>query len=139
MGASGTPTESTYITSIPLLTIHQQTWHTSECYAKLKRILWIPVEGDTSIPYGQRRIGHAFIWSPDKEQEAVLESDWNHLTTQISTGYLEALDASVGEYLQIRPKGANALSLCYGFDADGNRVKTLPRGFYLRTRFTMQL
>jgi DNA mismatch repair protein MutH len=139
MGASGTPTESTYITSIPLLTIHQQTWHTSECYAKLKRILWIPVEGDTSIPYGQRRIGHAFIWSPDKEQEAVLESDWNHLTTQISTGYLEALDASVGEYLQIRPKGANARSLCYGFDADGNRVKTLPRGFYLRTRFTMQL
>ena len=43
---------------------------------------------------------------------------------------------SVGEYLQIRPKAANGKVLCSCFDAEGNKVKTLPRGFYLRSTFT---
>ncbi len=136
IGSSGTPAESTYITSIPLLTIHQQHWYSSQCYGKLKRILWVSIEGDTDIPYGQRRIGRAFLWSPDQNQEAILAADWNYLSSQISTGYLETLDASAGDYLQIRPKAANAKSLCYCFDAEGNKVQTLPRGFYLRSSFT---
>lgn len=133
---SGKPTESTFITSIPLLTIHQQTWNSSQCYAKLRRVLWVPIEGDTDIPYAQRRIGQGFIWSPNSEQEQILAADWNYLTLQISTGYLETLDAKSGEYLQVRPKGASGKSLCYGFDSEGNKVQTLPRGFYLRSGFT---
>jgi DNA mismatch repair protein MutH len=139
LSKQGTPTESTFITSIPLLTIHQQQWPTSQCYAKLKRILWVPLEGERDIPYPQRRIGHGFLWSPNKEEEAILEADWNYLTLQISTGYLETLDAKYGEYLQIRPKAANGKSLCFGFDQNGNKIKTLPRGFYLRSRFTAQI
>jgi DNA mismatch repair protein MutH len=135
----GKPTESTFITSIPLLTIHRQTWKTSQCYAKLRRILWIPVEGDTDIPYAQRRIGQGFIWSPNEEQEFILASDWNYLTLQMSTGYLETLSAKSGEYLQVRPKAAHGKSLCYGFDCEGNKVKTLPRGFYLRSSFTAKI
>ena len=139
IGSSGTPTESTYITSIPLLTIHQQKWHSSQCYAKLKRILWVPIEGDRAIPYGQRRIGRAFLWSPNPQDKAILEADWSYLSSQISTGYLETLDASVGDYLQIRPKAADGKSLCYCFDAEGNKVQTLPRGFYLRSTFTRNI
>lgn len=139
IAASGKPTESTFITTIPLLTIHQQTWKSSQCYVKLKRVLWIPSEGDTDIPYMQRRIGRGFIWSPNQEQERILESDWHHLSSQISTGYLETLDARAGEYLQVRPKAANGKSLCYGYDAEGNKVLTLPRGFYLRSSFTHQI
>lgn len=135
----GKPTESTFITSIPLLTIHQQKWHSSQCYAKLKRVLWIPVEGDTAIPYSQRRIGLGIIWSPNEEQETILEADWNYLTLQISTGQLETLDATVGEYLQVRPKAADGKSLCFGFDTEGNKVQTLPRGFYLRSSFTQMV
>jgi DNA mismatch repair protein MutH len=135
----GKPTESTFITSIPLLTIHQQQWASSQCYAKLKRVLWIPIEGDTDIPYPQRRIGHGFLWSPDRQQETILAADWNYLTLQISTGYLETLDATSGEYLQVRPKAANGKSLCYGFDSYGNKIKTLPRGFYLRSSFTAKI
>jgi DNA mismatch repair protein MutH len=136
---SGKPTESTFITSIPLLTIHEQNWHSSQCYAKLQRILWDPIEGDTDIPYAQRRIGHGFLWSPNGEQEAILAADWNYLTLQISTGHLETLDATSGEYIQVRPKAAHGKSLCYGFDSNGNKVKTLPRGFYLRSSFTAQI
>lgn len=133
---SGKPTESTFITSISLLTIHQEDWRSSQCYGKLKRVLWIPVEGDTDIPYLHRRIGRGFLWSPDQQEEQILAEDWNYLTLQISTGQLATIDAKAGTYLQVRPKGANGKSLCYGYDEEGNKVKTLPRGFYLRSCFT---
>ncbi|MBA2648493.1 MAG: DNA mismatch repair endonuclease MutH [Legionella sp.] len=139
LGQAGRPAESTFITSIPLLTIHQETWKSSQCYSKLKQILWIPVEGDRDIPYQHRRIGRGLLWSPSASQESVLEEDWNYLTLLISTGQLESLDARTGEYLQVRPKAANGKALCYGFDIQGNKIKTLPRGFYLRSNFTAQI
>ncbi len=139
LNAQGKPAESTFVTSIPLLTIHQQNWLSSQCYAKLKRVLWLPVEGDTKIPFEQRRIGRGFLWSPNQEEEAILANDWHELTLMISTGRLDEVSAKIGQYLQIRPKAANAKSLCYGFDGEGNKVLTLPRGFYLRSSFTDSL
>lgn len=133
------PAESTFITSIPLLSIQEQTWKTSQCYSKLKRVLWIPIEGDKQIPFEERRIGQGVLWSPNAEEENILAEDWRELTFMISSGYLEQIDASLGEYLQVRPKAANAKSLCYGFDQEGSKVLTLPRGFYLRARFTKQI
>ncbi|MDI9818789.1 MULTISPECIES: DNA mismatch repair endonuclease MutH [unclassified Legionella] len=135
----GKPAESTFITSIPLLTVHHQQWLTSQCYAKLKRVLWLPIEGDKAIPYEHRRIGRGLLWSPDATQEAILSSDWQELTSMIGTGHLEEISAQIGQYLQVRPKAANARSLCYGFDYEGNKILTLPRGFYLRTSFTSQI
>ena len=135
----GKPAESTFVTTIPLLTVHQQHWETSQCYAKLKRVLWIPVEGDTTIPYPHRRIGLGLLWSPNKYDAIILANDWSELTLMSGTGNLHEIDASHGEYLQVRPKGANAKSLCYGLDEEGNRIQTLPRGFYLRSRFTEKI
>ena len=139
LGANGKPAESTFVTSIPLLTIHHQVWRTSQCYQKLQRVLWIPVEGDTRIPFEQRRIGQATLWSPNEQEEAVLSNDWHELSTMIGTGKLEEINASMGDYLQVRPKAMNARSLCYGFDSEGRKIQTLPRGFYLRSRFTANL
>ncbi|WP_028387677.1 DNA mismatch repair endonuclease MutH [Legionella fairfieldensis] len=139
LNAKGNPSESTFVTSIPLLTIHQQRWLTSQCYSKLKRVLWLPVEGDKTIPFEHRRIGRGFLWSPDKQEEAILANDWQELVAMMSTGRLDEVNASMGQYLQVRPKAANGRSLCYGFDNDGNKILTLPRGFYLRSSFTGQL
>ena len=135
----GKPSESTFVCSIPLLTVHQQTWQTSQCFAKLRRVLWLSIEGDTSIPFLHRRIGRGLLWSPSVIEGSMLEHDWSELTLMIGTGRLSEIDASMGDYLQVRPKGANAKSLCYGFDELGNKVSTLPRGFYLRSRFTATL
>jgi len=132
----GNPKESTFITSIPLLTLHKQTWKTSQCFSKLKKILWLPVEGDTAIAFPHRRIGRAILWTPSVEEEAILACDWNELTLMIGTGKLAEIDATFGQYLQVRPKAAHAKSLCYGLDEEGNKILTLPRGFYLRTCFT---
>ncbi len=133
---NGKPSESTYVTSIPLLTIQQQRWLSSTCFNKLKKVLWIPIEGDNSIPYNQRRIGKAMLWTPSVEQEKTLADDWEELVEMISTGQLAQLSAAVGRALHVRPKASNAKSLCYGFDAEGTKIQTLPRGFYLRTAFT---
>ncbi|ASQ45922.1 DNA mismatch repair endonuclease MutH [Legionella clemsonensis] len=139
LNPTGKPAESTFVTSIPLLTIHQQQWLSSQCYSKLRRILWIPVEGDRNIPFEHRRIGHGFLWSPSKEDELILAGDWHELTFMIGCGKLEKIDATIGQYLQVRPKAANAKSLCYGFDEEGSKILTLPRGFYLRSSFTAQI
>lgn len=135
----GKPAESTFVTTIPLLTIQQQTWETSQCFAKLKRVLWIPLEGDRNIPFHTRRIGSALLWTPSAEQVGILKRDWLELTLMIGTGKLAEIDATMGEYLQVRPKAANSKSLSYGLDEEGNKIQTLPRGFYLRSRFTEQI
>ena len=132
----GKPAESTFVTTIPLLTIHKQTWPTSQCFAKLRRVLWLPIEDDSSIPFPHRRIGQALLWSASQKEEAILENDWSEFSLMIGTGKLTEIDASMGRYLQVRPKAANAKSLCYGFDDEGNKILTLPRGFYLRAGFT---
>ncbi|AHE67390.1 DNA mismatch repair endonuclease MutH [Legionella oakridgensis] len=132
----GKPAESTFVTSISLLTIHQETWETSQCFAKLKRVLWLPIEADKRLAFPHRRIGRAILWSPSQEQEAILAEDWSELSWMISSGKLAEIDARLGQYLQVRPKAANGQSLCYGYDESGNKILTLPRGFYLRSSFT---
>lgn len=135
----GRPAESTFITTIPLLTVHKETWKQSLCFAKLKRILWIPIESDQQIPFQHRRIGQALLWSPSPAQEIVLAEDWHELSFMIGTGRLEQIDANIGQYLQVRPKAATGKSLCYGYDETGQTIQTLPRGFYLRSRFTAMI
>lgn len=130
------PAESTYVTNIPLMTIQNQCWDTSTCWQKLKRVLWLPIEGDKAISIEDRRIGMGFLWTPSSEQVAILRQDWQELVDKIVCGKLEEIDASQGRYLQIRPKAANAKALTDAFDSEGNRIKTLPRGFYLRPSFT---
>lgn len=139
LNASGRPSESTFVTTISLLSIHQEEWEKSACYQKLKRVLWLPVEGDVAIPFAHRRIGNALLWSPSAEDLCILKSDWLELSSMIGMGRLEQINASFGTYLQVRPKAANAKTLCYGFDEQGQKILTLPRGFYLRSQFTASL
>lgn len=139
IGHNGTPRESTFVTAISLTQINQETWEKSSVYRKLKRVLWIPIEGDPNTPLLQRRIGQAFLWSPNPEQMTALQSDWQYLANRIVLGQLETISAKEGNYLQIRPKAANGKSLTWGINEQGEKVQTLPRGFYLRAGFTAQL
>lgn len=139
LNSFGKVAESTFVTAIPLLTIHKQTWQTSQCYAKLKKVLWIPIEDDDRVVYTNRRIGEGILWSPNPNDEQILANDWEELTFLIRTGQIDKINASLGEYLQIRPKGANSKALCYCYDEFGNKTKTMPRGFYLRSSFTTRI
>jgi DNA mismatch repair protein MutH len=98
--------------------------------------LWLPVEAENYVPLPNRRVGMALLWSPDSEQETILRADWEELMDMVCLGKLESITAHQGVYLQIRPKAANSRSLCEGIGENGERILTLPRGFYLRPAFT---
>ena len=138
LNKNGTPKESTYVCAINLTRIESQ-WEKSLVKRKLSRVLWLPIEADPDIPLAARRIGSAILWSPDEKQEAALRRDWEELMDMIATGELEKITAHQGQYLQVRPKAANAKALGNGINEDGEEMLTLPRGFYLRTSFTKQI
>ena len=84
-------------------------------------------------------MGMGLLWSPDADQERGLRADWEELTDLVCLGKVETITAHHGQWLQIRPKAANARSRRWGVNELGERSRTLPRGFYLRTTFTAAL
>lgn len=138
LNKNGIPKETTFVCVINLNETNK-VWETSLVKHKLNRVLWIPIEADPKIPLTRRRIGNAILWSPNEKQELAMRQDWEELMGMIQMGELEQITAHHGQYLQIRPKGASAKALSKGINDEGNKIQTLPRGFYLRTCFTKQI
>ena len=131
--------ESTYVCTVPLSHNHGLSWETSWVRQKLARVLWVPVEANPEQPLAARRVGSAILWRPSAEQARQLREDWEELMDMVCLGHLEQITSHHGRVLQIRPKAANASALTPGSDSEGNPIMTLPRGFYLRSRFTQQI
>ena len=139
INSKGNPSESTYVCVVPLSHTAGLSWDNSVVKAKLKHVLWIPIEADKGLALGQRRVGMGILWKPDVEIEAKLATDYNEFIDRISLGKVESITADQGELLQIRPKAANSSALTEGIGDQGQSIKTLPRGFYLRPAFTRQI
>ena len=131
--------ESTYVTALNLYRNIELQWEESVCFQKLYKVLWIPVEGDSSIPVLKRRIGRPVLWSPNALQMHILKTDWETIMEMVMLGQVEKLNGSIGEYLHVRPKAADASALTTSLNDQGDLIQTLPRGFYLRTRLTQQI
>ena len=132
------PQESTYVCTLPLQ-LGAMAWEQSVVYAKLARVLWVPVQAERTMPLAERKIGVPILWSPDTEEEEMLRQDWEEITDYILHGELDKLDASIGQALHVRPKAMHGKALSWTIDAQGDKVPTLPRGFYLRQSFTRML
>lgn len=139
INAKGEPLETTFVSLAPLIQNNGVTWQNSHVRHKLQRVLWIPVEGSRQIPLSERHIGQPILWQPSQEQEAKLKQDWEELMELIVLGKLYAINASIGEVLQLRPKGRNSQSLTNAIDQNGNIIQSLPLGFYLRKSFTKEI
>lgn len=139
IGAQGHPRESTYVCTVPLTNNDGATWTSSNVHRKLKRVLWVPIEGSSEIPLGERCIGSALLWSPSAEEEAGLQADWEELMDMVCLGELSRITAHHGTWLQIRPKAANSRAKRRSIGESGEPAQTLPRGFYLRATFTAAL
>ncbi|MCE0493244.1 DNA mismatch repair endonuclease MutH [Vibrio salinus] len=133
---TGKPLETTFVSVAPLTGVQGLTWETSHVKNKLSRVLWVPVEGEREIPIGERKTGSPLIWSPSPEEEQWLKDDWEELMEFIVLGKIEQITAKHGQYLQLRPKAANGRVKTEAYSSTGKPIKTLPRGFYLRTLFT---
>ncbi|TDN47460.1 DNA mismatch repair protein MutH [Buttiauxella sp. JUb87] len=135
----GRPLETTFVCVAPLTGNTGVVWETSHVRHKLKRVLWIPVEGERQIPLAERHIGSPLLWAPSAEEERQLRLDWEELMDLIVLGQVERITARHGEVLQLRPKAANSKALTDAVGADGAPIRTLPRGFYLKKNFTAAL
>ncbi|RDV27952.1 DNA mismatch repair endonuclease MutH [Alteromonas aestuariivivens] len=134
--ANGQPLETTYVCYAPLQTPPGLTWQNSNVRNKLQQVLWVPIEGDRRIPLAQRRVAMAMLWTPDERQNWVLQQDWEELTELIQLGQVETITARHGNALHLRPKAADGSVLTDAPGPDGQRIRTRPRGFYLRKSFT---
>ncbi len=136
---SGVPRESTYVCTVPLTRNCGVSWESCNVHRKLRRVLWMPIESDPDLPLRARRVGSPLLWSPSRAEEQALRADWEDLMDMVCLGELALITAHHGTWLQIRPKAANSRARRIGFEATGEPVKTLPRGFYLRPGFTQRL
>lgn len=139
LSSRGSPRESTHVCTVPMKQSFPALWQTSTVRAKLKRVLWMPVDASHEKTLPERRLGCAFLWSPSLEDEAILRTDWEELMELITFGQFERISARLGRHLQIRPKAANGRSLVASHNADGAPTEALPLGFYLRQSFTARI
>ena len=132
----GVPAESTYVCTLSLADADIQEWEESWVRAKLSRVLFVPLVASDGEPWPARRIGEPVLWSPTPEQDSVLRGDFDDVVGLIGVGRIEELTAHRGRWLQVRPKAAHGRVRTVAFGAEGEAIATIPRGFYLRPRFT---
>lgn len=132
---TGKAIESTYVCTFALADADRAEWETSWVRRKLSHVLWVPIAG--------RGAGGRFVaprlWRPNAEQERVLRDDFEDIVGAIGMGAIERLSARDGRWLQLRPKAAHGGVRTRAPGWDGDVVDTVPRGFYLRARFTTAL
>ena len=91
------------------------------------------------LAIGERTIGFPFLWQPSLIENKLLEQDWEEIMDMIAMGDIEKINGKIGQVLQLRPKAANSKALTDAIGKDGQPIKTLPRGFYLKIPFTHQI
>jgi len=131
--------ETTFVCSTPILNTTGLTWENSNIRNKLSQVLWVPVQGERSIPLAERIVGSGFLWSASAHQEQLLQNDWHELMEKIALGQIESISARDGEVLQLRPKAANGSVLTDAYGEDGEIIKVRPRGFYLKKQLTQSI
>lgn len=131
----GRARESTFVCSLALRDAQELDFEASPLFAKLRCVLWVPILDGPD----ERRVGRPLLWRPSPAQQAVLRADFDDLMGMIAIGNVEALTARLGAWLQVRPKAAHGGVRTRALNHEGEPVWTMPRGFYLRARFTSAL
>lgn len=136
INVDGTPLESTYVCTLSLADAESQEWETSWVRAKLARVLWIPTIGAHGLAWQERVVGEPRLWTPSPDQDDVLRGDFDDVVGLIGVGRIEELTAHRGRWLQVRPKAKDGSVRTMAYGVDNEAIATVPRGFYLRARFT---
>jgi DNA mismatch repair protein MutH len=136
---NGQPLETTYVCYAPLTDVASIEWQACNVRNKLQTVLWVPIDGRREIAPKDRCIASPFLWTPLAHQQQQLQQDWEELMDMICLGEVENITARHGQYMQLRPKAASGKALTDAIGANGQRIQTRPRGFYLKKGFTQQI
>jgi DNA mismatch repair protein MutH len=126
------PRESTFVCAVQLTEADREEWETSWVRQKLACVLWLPIVQHEN----DKTVGRARLWSPTHEQACILQADFEEILGEIAIGGIEGITAHMGRWLQLRPKAADSHARALSLGPDDALIATIPRGFYLRSRFT---
>ena len=132
LGSRGAPTESTFVCAIRLGVDEATPWSASWARAKLAHVLFVPIHGEDE----NRHIGAPLFWRPNEAQDAQLAADYDEAMGLLGLGGVEGLTARTGRWLQVRPKAPDGRRSATALGPDGEWIATVPKGFYLRAKFT---
>ncbi len=127
------PRESTFVCAIQLAHADREEWADSWVKRKLSRVLWMPIVHHAD---DERVVGRAVLWTPTHEQTCIMQADFDEILGAIAIGGIEGVTAHMGRWLQLRPKAADSHARALALGPDDALISTVPRGFYLRARFT---
>lgn len=130
----GKPLESTFVCAVDLN--EEVDYANSWVFRKLRKVLFLPVIGERRSASAVRTVGRAVLFEPTPEEDAALAADYDEIMGLVGIGRIEDVTAHLGEHLQIRPKARDGSARTLTFGREGEHISTVPRGFYLRTRFT---
>ncbi len=136
INVDGTPLESTYVCTLSLADAESQEWETSWVRAKLARVLFVPLVGAHGLAWQERTVGTPLLWSPTPAQEDILRGDFDDVVGLVGVGRVEELTAHRGRWMQVRPKARDGSVRTLAWGPEGEAIATVPRGFFLRARFT---
>ncbi|RIY34115.1 hypothetical protein CKF54_01380 [Psittacicella hinzii] len=139
INAKGEAKNDIFVSSLPINGYMMQSWENSHLLYKLKKILFVPIEADPSIPLKQRRIGKAFFWSPTIQELQTLKQDWQTIMNFITLQDFEQLKGNIGNILCVRIKALNRNQSISSKDVDGFKINLAPLSFYLRRSFINQI
>lgn len=131
--------ESTFVCTVDLKRVGREEWDHSRLWRKLACVLWIPVETPPDLPTHRRHLGTPLLWRPTSAEQQLLRDDWSMIVGRIGSEGVEAVSAHMGRVLQMRPKAANAAARAPATGPEDEPIQAMPRGFYLRARFTEQV
>ena len=134
IGENGNPKESTFVASLPLMSLTELDYEESYVASKLERVLFMPVQAFGE--FAHRLIGAPILWSPSDEERRVFQEDYDRIAGLVLDGRHDEITGHLGTYLQVRPKAASAGVQGKVMDEHGRMAWTGPRGFYLRPSFT---
>lgn len=134
--ARGKPKESTYVCTFSVADAEHEEWETSWVKQKLSCVLFVPLQVGEGDGAEARTVRSPILWRPTREQEAILHADFDDIVGMVGMGGIEELTAHEGRWLQVRPKARDGTKSAVAYGEDGDRIATVPRGFYLRTKFT---
>lgn len=126
----GAPLESTFVCAVRL--DEEVDFDASWVKAKLARVLFVPIVGSRKTSLRERRIATPMLWLPTALQLEQLRADYDDIMGLVGIGRVEDVSAHLGRYLQMRPKARDGSVRTIAFGAEGERIATVPRGFYLR-------
>lgn len=131
------PLESTFVCAVDL--DEEVDWTASWVRDKLRCVLFVPVLGTKGDNLPNRVFGDPVLWRPTLEQDAQLNADYDDIMGLVGIGRIEDVSAHLGQYLQLRPKARDGSVRTLVAGREGERIATVPRGFYLRAKFTAAL